>query len=54
VKSFVEKPFVSKITSTDLYVIEPPVYTEIDTLIDLDNNTAQEFEKVVLKNSKRW
>jgi NDP-sugar pyrophosphorylase family protein len=53
VKSFVEKPFVSKITSTGLYVIEPPVYTEIDTLIDLASIAPQEFEKVVLEKIAR-
>ena len=49
VEKFVEKPFVSKHTSTGLYVIEPQVYSEIDKMIDLASDTSQEFEKIVLE-----
>ena len=49
VEKFVEKPFVPKLTSTGLYVIEPQVYAEINEMIDLQSSTAQEFEKIVLE-----
>jgi NDP-sugar pyrophosphorylase family protein len=49
VKGFVEKPFVSKITSTGVYVMEPAVYSEINDLVLLQSKTPQEFEKVVLE-----
>ncbi|HYL65688.1 MAG TPA: sugar phosphate nucleotidyltransferase [Nitrosopumilaceae archaeon] len=49
VNGFVEKPFVSKITSTGVYVMEPAVYHTIDDLVSLDSTTPQEFEKVVLE-----
>jgi NDP-sugar pyrophosphorylase family protein len=53
VEKFLEKPFVSKHTSTGLYVMEPQVYSEINTMIDLDSSTSQEFEKIVLEKIAR-
>ena len=49
VERFVEKPFVQKITHTGISVIEPAVYSEINNLVDLESNTSQEFENVVLE-----
>jgi NDP-sugar pyrophosphorylase family protein len=53
VDGFVEKPFVSKTTSTGLYLIEPAVYSEINDLVLLESKTSQEFEKVVLEKLAR-
>ena len=53
VEGFVEKPFVSKTTSTGLYAIEPEVYSEINDLVFLESKTSQEFEKVVLERLAR-
>ncbi|MDE1761587.1 MAG: NTP transferase domain-containing protein [Candidatus Micrarchaeota archaeon] len=49
VEKFIAKPFVKKFTHTGISVVEPEAYGEIDRLIDLNSNTAQEFEKVVLE-----
>lgn len=53
VEKFVEKPYVSKLTHTGVSIIEPEVYYEINNLIDLESNTPQEFEKIVLEKLAR-
>lgn len=53
VEKFVEKPFVSKLTHTGISIMEPAIYSEINNLIDLESDTPQEFEKIVLEKLAR-
>jgi NDP-sugar pyrophosphorylase family protein len=48
VENFVEKPFVQEYTNTGLYLVEPEVFEEIESKIDLNIEKNVEFEDVVL------
>lgn len=48
VNEFVEKPFIEKLTSTGMYILEPDVYEMIDKTVDLKKEGSIEFEKATL------
>ena len=48
VSSFTEKPFISKHTSTGLYLIEPEVFKEIEENITIESGESIEFENAIL------
>ena len=48
VTTFIEKPFIDKLTNTGMCIFEPEVYEYIEKLIDMNSKEPIEFEKTVL------